>query len=398
MQFDGPDLAPVIACEHTANGWRGLTADGELLNVTAPVNGAPVVIPESLAIEQNGITSYRAVPKPTSDGVIDAYERHLNASIALCRGNEPARALEEIDTALGHARTMVARYNRGMILLALGRWQEGFDEWRDCERSPLFMRPQFRAATEAGLTPWTGQNIAGKKLLLIHDHGFGDTIMVLRYIPRLREMGADIVLQVPPELHRLAKQCAFVTRKPIHADYVCSLLMLIRILGETAESVSPASYLKVDPALVAKWQRRLGGEHKIGVAWSVGKSHIDDYPRTASLEVFVKMLGQEARLISVQQQGRGEADMLGVENYQFEDFADCAALMFLLDEIVTVDTAAVHLAGAIGHPRISLMLSHWSSWRWQAPFYRNITICRQDTAGDWESAFANRDRAFARTK
>jgi hypothetical protein len=35
----------------------------------------------------------------------------------------------------------------------------------------------------------------------------------------------------------------------------------------------------------------------------------------------------------------------------FEDFADCAALMSLMDEIVTVDTAAVHLAGAIGIPR-----------------------------------------------
>jgi hypothetical protein len=397
MQFDGPDLAPVIACEHTANGWRGLTADGELLNVTAPINGAPAVIPESLAIEQNGITAYRAVSKPTNDGAIDAYERHLNASIRLCRANEPRRALEEIDAALGHAHTMVARYNRGMILLALGHWQEGFDEWSHCERtSPLFMRPQYRTAIEGGLVPWTGQNIAGKKLLLIHDHGFGDSLMMLRYIPRLRAMGADIVLQVPPELHRLAKQCAFVTRKPINVDYVCSLLMLMPLLHETSESIAPASYLKVDPVLVEEWRRRLCNDRKqIGVAWSIGKNHTDDYPRAAPLGLFVKMLGHDATLISMQQQGRAEANMLGVENYQFEDFADCAACMSLMDEIVTVDTAAVHLAGAIGHPRISLLLSHWSSWRWQAPLYRNLRLCRQDSAGDWESAFAKRDGAFA---
>src|SRR4030095_15149633 len=253
-QFDAPDLAPVIACEHMANGWRGLTADGEILNVTA--NGAP--IPESLAIERGSeVIGYHAVPKPSSDGTINAYVRHLDASTALSRANDHAHALDEIDAALSFARTMVARYNRGMILLALRRWQEGFDEWCHCEReSPLFMRPQYRAAIEAELTPWTGQNIAGKKLLLIHDHGFGDTIMCLRYIPRLREMGADVVLQVPPELQRLVKQCGFVAREPAaDVDYFCSLLMLMQLLHETPERISAAPYLKVDRALVAKWRR-----------------------------------------------------------------------------------------------------------------------------------------------
>jgi len=61
-----------------------------------------------------------------------------------------------------------------------------------------------------------------------------------------------------------------------------------------------------------------------------------------------------------------------------------------MDEIVTVDTAAVHLAGAIGHPRITLMLSHWASWRWQLPLYQNLRICKQTSPGDWESAFVAR--------
>src|SRR4030095_1074994 len=170
--------------------------------------------------------------------------------------------------------------------------------------------------------------------------------------------------------------------------------MLMQLLHETPERISSAPYLKVDRALVAKWRRPLSHEKHIGIAWSVGKSHEDDYPRAAPLGAFVKALGKEGNLISVQQQGTAEADILGVEHFQFEDFADCAALMFLMDAIVTVDTAAVHLAGAIGHPRISLMLSHWSSWRWQAPLYGNISICRQDSAGDWESAFAKRGGAF----
>jgi ADP-heptose:LPS heptosyltransferase len=84
------------------------------------------------------------------------------------------------------------------------------------------------------------------------------------------------------------------------------------------------------------------------------------------------------------------ADRWSVFNAPFDDFADCAALMSLMDEIVAVDTAAVHLAGAIGHPSITLLLSSWHSWRWLSPLYDNIRVLRQDTPNDWKSAFAKR--------
>jgi hypothetical protein len=398
-RFDAPDLAPVIVCERTATGWRGLTADGELLNVTAPVNGAPVALPESIAVQCNGETiGYRALPKETTDAVIGEYESHLARSNEFVRANEPVWALSEIEAALNCARTAIARYNRAIVLLSLGRWSEGFEEFRDCEQnSEFFIRPQYRAAIERGLQPWQGEDIAGKKLLLIQCHGFGDTIQQLRYVSRLQAMGADVVLQVQPALERLASQCAPVTQELIDADYFCSFLTLLQIFHATPNTMETAPYLKVDPVLVDKWRDCLSREHKrIGIAWSVRTNHDDDYPRAAPLAEFCKALGKEGELISVQQQGSAEADMLGVLNFRFEDFADCAALMSLLDEIVTIDTAAVHLAGAIGHECISLVLSHWSSWRWQAPLYCNIRLCRQDSAGDWESAFAKRDGAFAR--
>jgi hypothetical protein len=389
--FEAPDLAPVIACEHTRTGWRGLTGDGEILNVTAPINGVPAVIPKSLAISRGGeVIGYRAVPEETSAGTIDAYQQHLAASNVWTRINEQARALAEIDLALKHAPTFLARYNRSMFLLALGRWQEGFEEFNYCEQnSPLFMRPQYRAAIDAGLAPWQGEDIAGKKLLLIHDHGFGDSIMMLRYVPQLEAMGADVVLQMPPELERLAAQCAPVTRELVDADYVCSIFMLMRVL----RSLNPAPHLKVDEDLRQKWRQQgwMGDKHKrIGLAWSVGRTYEDDYPRALPLGLLVKTLATEGDLVSVQQQGAAEADLLGVVHFQFEDFADCAALMSLMDEIVTVDTAAVHLAGAIGHPCISLLLSYWHSWRWRVSWYENVTFLCQPASGDWEGALATR--------
>ena len=112
-RFDALDLAPVIACEHTATGWRGLTQDGEILNVYMHVNGSPVIIPESLAMTRGDeIIGYRAVESEASDGIIADYVHHLDASTALVRKNDAAQALAEIDVALACARTVLARYNQ----------------------------------------------------------------------------------------------------------------------------------------------------------------------------------------------------------------------------------------------------------------------------------------------
>jgi hypothetical protein len=387
------DLAPVITVERTPTGWRGLTGDGEILNVSAHVNGAPANIPESLGISRGGqIIGYRKVEQKTTEGVIWKYLHHLNESMRLTRLNQNDQALEEASVAMAQAPTALARYNRAMILLALGEFEVGFDEFAYCEReSDLFMRPQFRAALDAGIEPWRGQDIAGKTLLLLHDHGHGDAIMCLRYIPMLKAMGATVIVQCPQELDRLVQQHTDmpVTRPGIGfmgANYVCSFLMVPQVLRQfPGEWTGP--YVRVDPTLVDKWRATLDPNRKhIGIAWSTGKAQDGDYPRACPLELFDKYLGGEATLTSVQQfkipetAGGGNA---------FSDFADCAALMSCMDQIVCVDTAAVHLAGAIGHPNVVLLLSHWHSWRWgmMPSLYPGMKIVVQDVEGDWDGVF-----------
>jgi hypothetical protein len=101
----------------------------------------------------------------------------------------------------------------------------------------------------------------------------------------------------------------------------------------------------------------------------------------------VRALG-DAEIHSVQSQNGYDARRLNVHVHAFRDFADCAALMLQMDEIVSVDTAALHLAGAIGHPRVFGLLSHWASWRWLAPWYGNVRLCRQKKPDDWSGALA----------
>lgn len=396
--FDAPDLPPVLAVEITARGWRGLTTEGELFNVES-ANGHPVEIPTgSIAVTRDGRpVGYRALPKSTSPGTIDGYTRCFDAAVRCMRANKLTNALLSIDTALSFAVTMTAQFNRAIILLSMGKWDEGFEQFERCEQQPPFMRPQYCEAIESGLKPWSGEEIAGKHLLLIHDHGLGDSIMMLRFVPMLQAMGAEVTLLLPPELRRLAVQLAPVTahspRGVLDVDYFCPLLFLFRLLKQTPRTMSPVDggYLMTNPLLADKWKRRIGKRQRktIGLAWTPGKPYRDgDYARAVPLALLTKALAGDADLISVQQQGEAEADLLGVEHYTFEDFADCAGLMSVLDAIVTIDTAAVHLAGAIGHPHTTLLLPRWASWRWLAPLYENMRVCQQQRDDDWTGVLA----------
>jgi hypothetical protein len=258
------------------------------------------------------------------------------------------------------------------------------------EQSPLFGRAMQRAAVERGIKPWRGQPLADKRLLVLGDHGLGDTIMCLRYLPLLRSMGADVVLWERPEIARLVEPLAWVVHECIDADYSCSILTMLGTLGVEPGNVESLEYLAPTVEDVEHWRDQLGPQRgpRVGVAWSVGKVTEGDYPRSMPLSVLLKGLpitrpvgttpGADDAEIHAVQQGDGEGEILvdgrTVRHHWFEDLADCAALMSLMDRIVTVDTAAAHLAGATGHPNLTIVLSPWHSWRWQASWYPHTQL------------------------
>jgi hypothetical protein len=267
-----------------------------------------------------------------------------------------------------------------MILLALGLWREGFAEFENCEREPPFIRPMAKLALASGLRPWRGEDIVGARLLVVHDHGFGDTLMMLRYATVLRAMGAEPVLSVPAELRRIACQFGTTVDGIVEADFFVSFLQLLRWLREIPETVPTGRYIRIDPFLAEKWREEIGSgdRRRIGVAWQTRVIHDGDFPRALPLVDLLALIDDpdiETEYFSVQAQGSEEARKLGVRTFEFEDFADAAALMSVLDEIVAVDTAAIHLAGAIGHPDATVLLSKWHSWRWRGnPFYPDVRM------------------------
>ena len=71
------------------------------------------------------------------------------------------------------------------------------------------------------------------------------------------------------------------------------------------------------------------------------------------------------------------------------DFADTAAVLALVELVITVDTSVAHLAGAMGRP-VWILLPFSPDWRWtlegeSSRWYPSARLFRQPVLGDWGS-------------
>lgn len=297
------------------------------------------------------------------------------------------------------------RVNRTVALLHAGRWQEA---WRDYEYRLLLPAPQ-RAPSER-LLPDLAQagSLRGRTVLVTHEDGFGDTIQFARFIPLLAERGARVLLWLPDALYRLMERLPGVAElltgnmpMPAH-DYICPVLSLPRAFAATPETVPRAPYLTADPALAAAWAARLpSGGMRVGLVWRgqsrpwvPGFAGLDGR-RSARLADFAPLAEVPGvRFVSLQvgaaaaEAAEPPAGMdLRDPTPSLSDFAETAAVVANLDLVVSVDTAVLHLAGAMGKPAF-LLDRYDNCWRWlsgraDSPWYPSLTIFRQTRPGSW---------------
>jgi len=266
-----------------------------------------------------------------------------------------------------------------------------------------FLLPALR---EAG-------DLAGRTILLTHEEGFGDTIQFLRYAPLLAGRGARVLAWVPGPLVRLVRGAAGIDAvitgdgAPPPFDFHCPFVSLPRAFESSPATVPAAPYLSASPALAAEWALHLPATGiRVGLAWA-GQARpwlpgfsLVDRRRSASLEAFAPLATvPDVKLVSLQKGPAQEQARLAPEGMRLcdpmalaEDFADTAAIIANLDLVVSVDTAVVHLAGAMGKP-VFLLDRYDNCWRWlsrraDSPWYPSLTIFRQERLGDWSAPMA----------
>lgn len=187
-------------------------------------------------------------------------------------------------------------------------------------------------------------------------------------------------------------------------DLHCSLMSLPLAFRTDLDSI-PATlpYLTVPDDRLARWRNRLGPRRglRVGIAWSGNPQHRDDARRSIAFETFSTILtdrpGLEFHVVQTQLRQADRAALAlwpHVRNHAdlLADFADTGALVSLMDVVISVDTAVVHLAGALDRPTW-LLLAHLADWRWMlerddSPWYPSLWLLRQPQRGDWTSVLS----------
>jgi tetratricopeptide (TPR) repeat protein len=302
-------------------------------------------------------------------------------------------------------QSVSAQYNRALTLLQKGDYAQGWPayEWRWTRAaSPMRPFPHPR---------WNGEPLEGKTILLWCEQGVGDGMQFVRYAPLVKARGGTVLLECPPGLTRLMATCPGVDRAlpggeglpPF--DVQIPLMSLPAVFGTTPETV-PADipYLSAEPQRVQRWKERLAevNGYRVGVAWQgnprFGWDHFRSFP-LAALAPLAAVAG--VRLISLQK-GPGTEQLRGLKG-QFDvvdlgeeldadgAFLDTAAVMQHLDLVVSADTAAAHLAGALAVP-VWVAVAAVSDWRWlvgrdDTPWYPTMRLFRQGRLHDWPGVF-----------
>ncbi len=346
----------------------------------------------------------------------------MHYSVALRKANHPHEALKACEKSLMFdPKNLTSLFQEAIIYLTHGKYDTG---WEKFEIRMLAYADQF--LNRPPVPEWNGEPLAdtpgaSKTILLLSEQGFGDTIMISRFIPMVKEhLGSDskVVLLVMEEVLPLLSHLPNVDKtfpSPCPSNLLppidCYLNLMSlphRLKLKRVEDIPPPTTfdhpetralmnkakLKILPAINAYRNR-----FKIGIVWSGSVTNKHDKLRSASLEYFLEFLQIPGIELFSFQKGPREEDIekLGLKaivhnlGQYFNNFIDTAAAIEEMDLMITVDTAVGHLGGSLN--KSTWILLHdvpywlWLEKRIDTPWYPSVTLFRQKKLNDWKEVF-----------
>ncbi|MEM6441272.1 MAG: tetratricopeptide repeat-containing glycosyltransferase family protein [Pseudomonadota bacterium] len=301
----------------------------------------------------------------------------------------------------GHAEL---RVQKAMALLALGRYAQGFELFESRWDIGEIDKPDYPEPE------WDGADPAGKRLLVLPEQGNGDTLLMTRFLPGLKALGAHVTLAVKPGLARLMQGIegadrVLVTGSPKpKVDAVVNMMDLPRHLGARPDALPPSPRLSIPEdsrrraaALVGPYE----GLFRIGVVWSGSVTYKANFKRSMDVARFLPLAERpgvqlfslyKGPLLDEFRAGPLSAGLIVDASGDDRDFADAAALAERMDLIVGADTGVMHLAATLGRPVWNL-LAYSPYWLYElerdaTPWHPTMRLFRQPSPGDWDAPLA----------
>lgn len=347
-----------------------------------------------------------------------------NLGVAQSRIALFSAARDNFDNALaldpGYAE---ARQNLAAVLLRLGEWQRGFQEYEGrwgVEQATRFWRP-FAARERL----WAMGDAVPPRLRLWGEQGIGDEILHLGGLPALLRTGAEVVVECDPRLaaplaRAMPNLVVCPRADPPDArliDEDCPHLPVAGLPGRLwalgLGTDRPLRYLAPDPHRVADFRRQLqalGSGPYVGLSWRSKHATLGPV-KSLPLDQWGEVLRRKGVTFVNLQYGDTDADIAtaharhgatihslpGLD--RFNDMDGMLALVDALDLTLSTSNITAHLAGALGK-ECWLLLHHVPFWYWgwtgaAAPFYPSITPFRQGAGGAWRGVMQAVGRRFA---
>ena len=345
----------------------------------------------------------------------DCFERaiHLAPDFAIAHNNLAllCKTQGRVGEALDHYQQAVAlrpdyahaQWNLALTLLLTGQFEAGWQkfQWRRLAELDAI------TACQRGMPPtWDGSPFRNQRLLIRTEQGLGDNLQFIRCVPHVKRLGGTITVETLPSLMELFSQIPEIdqliesqsdSQHPCDYDLMAYIMDLPSILKPTLETLpADVPYLYADITKVDQWRKKLiTTKFKVGIVWAGSPDHANDDNRSCPFEAFVPL----TKLANVQlfslQKGVREPDLMHRNHLPIinlapglHSLAHTAAVIDQLDLVISVDTAVLHLAGALGKPAWAL-IPFAPDWRWllkreDSPWYPTLRLFRQSQPGQWE--------------
>lgn len=316
-----------------------------------------------------------------------------------------------------------AKANLGMALLALKRWEEGwplYDAIIGFDQSRR--RMQYMNEGE-----WDGTK--GQNVIIYEEQGIGDAISFASMVPDVLK-DVNGIIECDYKLENLFKRSfpsatVYGTRYDNATDWQgnhkidasISMGALGKHYRKQDKDFTGEPYLIPDPERVEMWKALFAKFQKpvIGIAWSGGVDWTGSRNREWGLEelmpvfksvdaVWVSLQYKDAsKEIAKFKERHPEVDL---RQYAFgtltKDYDDTAAMVAAMDMVFSMQTAVIHLAGAIGKECWCFVNKH-SQWRYglpnetSMPWYKSVRLWRwkdgwpiEEAAKELAEKYANR--------
>jgi len=326
-----------------------------------------------------------------------AYEQAIDhlAPAAAAHPEEPEIALQ-----LAFAQLSAGRY--GPAFRTYGA------RWRCAEMTPRKMTQPL----------WQdGDPLEGKTILVLPEQGFGDAVLMARFVPVLAQHGAKVHFLAEKPMARLFKGlegAAWVgLGAPTDGPYDCWMNLMdmpLVAFGPDEDGLPPPPARLNIPGQSRARARAIVSPHrkafKVGVVWSGSSTYKGNAFRSFSHREFLPLTDiPGVQLFSLYKgpyldayRADGSDAFIQDAASTDQDFADCAATMLEMDLVITSDTATAHIAGSLGIPVWTVL--HWDPF-WvfghsgmTTDWYPSMRLFRQTTPRDWTGPFAEVEAAL----